>query len=165
VPWLAARNRRMWHKRDRSQDFVDQCKKDRPIENADIEPYALTREHIVRRANPTLNPEAVAAIVDATAGMVEAQIEEVARRYAPDNPLPRRPPFSWCRNPVTGEYCERLLNPFEICGLMSRHGFRASVSHVFRRPPLRWINRTRVRTLNRLLFCREPRFIVVGRKT
>ena len=39
-----------WHKRDRDVAFCDQLRRERPIENADVEPYAVMREKIIRSA-------------------------------------------------------------------------------------------------------------------
>ena len=154
----------MWQKRDRSWEYIDKLKKERPIENADIEPYAVMRERIIRESNATLSDQDVALIVDATAGMIERDIRDVAGRYRPGNALPERPRWSWCRNPVTGEYCERQLNPYDVAGIMRSQGMRASVRHAFRKMPLRMMNGVAFRPLNRKLFNLRPLFVVVGER-
>lgn len=152
--------RNMWQRRDRSWDYIEELKRDRPIENRDILPYAVMREQIVRQADPSLGEEAVAAIVDATAGLTQPDIERVAQDYASQTQLPTPPAYAWCRNPVTGEFCERLLNPFEIAECMTRHGFKTRVFHAFRKWPLRLANRIGVRALQTVLFNLRRLFVI-----
>lgn len=154
----------MWEMRDRSWDYVEALKRERPIENAGIKPYAALREEIVARANPRLDAVARAHIVQATAGLLKADIERFAREYSASAKLPVRPRFSWCRNPLTGEYCERLLHPYEIARSLERLGFRARVLHAFRRLPLRILNDVRIPGLNELLFNVRPIFLVCAIK-
>ena len=75
-----AETREMWWKRDRSGEFVEGLKRQRPIENQGIEPYAVMRERIVRLADTQITHEAVAALVDATAGLTQREIEAMACR-------------------------------------------------------------------------------------
>ncbi len=154
----------MWEKRDESQEFIDQLKKQRPIENKDARPYALMRQEIVERANPKLGGTEVAKIVRATRGLTQPDIERIASGFSEDTSLPEPPTLSWCRNPVTGEYCERQLDPYDIRDRMIRQGFSASVCHAFRQFPLRLFNHVDFRPLNTFLFGLRPIFLVVGRK-
>lgn len=154
----------MWTRRDASWDYIEELKRERPIENKNIEPYAVTRERLLRAANPTLGMKQIDELTGATAGLVQQDIELLAREYREGQSLPIPPAMSWCRDPVTGEYCERLLNPYEICEIMRRHGFVVRLRHAFRRFPLWWLNRTSPRLVSRLLFNRFPLFVVVGEK-
>lgn len=156
--------RRMWERRDTDWTYIEQLKKERPIENRDIRPYAEMREEIVRRSNPGLADDEVAKVVEATAGLIESPIEGISISHAPGNALPTREPLSWCRNPITGEYCEKQLDPYQVAAQMAVHGFSAVVRHGFRKRPFRWLNGTRVGPLNRWLFQLRPFFIIVGRK-
>src|SRR4051794_16120547 len=70
-PKQFAEFREMWRRRDRSHDYIEQLKRERPIENAGIEPYAVMRENIIRRVRSELAQDVVASLADATAGMVE----------------------------------------------------------------------------------------------
>lgn len=161
---LIDRSRGMWERRERSWEYIEQLKQERPIENRDIRPYAVIREDIVRRSNPQLHVEQVRAIVAATAGMVESQIAHLAESYTDEASLPTPPELSWCRNPTTGEYCERLLDPFEVVTMMERSGFRSHVRHAFRRLPLSLLNGLRFRPLNVWLFNLRGIFVIVGYK-
>jgi ubiquinone/menaquinone biosynthesis C-methylase UbiE len=152
----------LWRRRDCDWSFIEQLKRDRPEENRDIKPYAVMREEIVRAVNAGLADDGVQAIVRATAGLVETQIKGIAADYTPARALPSPPPLSWCRNPVTGEYCERQLDPAAVVDLMRSCGFRAHFRHGFRRWPLAALNGVQLAPLNSFLFQLRPFFIVVG---
>ncbi len=156
--------RKMWEQRDRAWEFIEKLKRERPIENQDIEPYAVSRDRIVRRSNPKLIDEEVAAVVAATAGMIEQEIVEVALSFADRLDLPTPPEYSWCRNPLTGEFCERQLDPFEVAEMMAARGFKTRVRHAFRRLPLRLLYGVTIRPLAKRLFSLRPIFVLVGRK-
>jgi ubiquinone/menaquinone biosynthesis C-methylase UbiE len=94
---------RMWVERDTSQDFIDELKRERPIENAEIEPYAVMRRRVIKEASPELAEESVAAIARATAGMTAREIRAFLADYHPGDRLPEPPAISWCRNPITEE--------------------------------------------------------------
>jgi ubiquinone/menaquinone biosynthesis C-methylase UbiE len=154
--------RELWKKRDSDWAFIEQLKRERPEENREIEPYAVMREAIVRKAKPSLADANVQALVAATAGLTQREIEWIAREYTPAFSLPTPPALSWCRNPVTGEYCERQLDPAVVVDVLRSVGFRAQFRHGFRRWPLRALNGVRLPVLNDWLFQLRPFFIVVG---
>jgi SAM-dependent methyltransferase len=155
---------KMWKRRDTDWRFIEELKKERPIENRDIKPYAVMRRDIVVQANPRLNDADVGKIVDATAGLTAKEIAPLARSYTPGKKLPNPPHSSWCRNPVTSEYCERHLDPFELAERLAAHGFVVEVRHGFRKAPLSWLNGIHIRWLNILLFNYRPYFMIVGTK-
>lgn len=156
---------RMWALRDRSHDFIDRLKRERPIENAGIEPYAVMRERIIRKANPRLPESEVTDLADATAGLIEPDIVAVASSHAPGDELPTPPKYSWSRNPVTGEYCERQLNPYELARAIDAAGFTGStVRHAFRQFPLRPLNGVQLRPLNERLFAKRSVFVIVSER-
>jgi hypothetical protein len=82
----------------------------------------------------------------------------------PGNSASHTPAFSWYRNPETGEYGERLLNPFELADRLRRCGFRVSVQHAFAKCPLRLFNRTGLRTVQKALFHLKPAFVPAAQK-
>jgi ubiquinone/menaquinone biosynthesis C-methylase UbiE len=156
--------RQMWRRRDRDWEMIEELKQKFPEDNLESRPYAVMREEIVRQANPGLVDGDVARIVEATAGLTQPEIVGVASRYGPGAELPTPPPLSWCRNPITGEYCEKQLDPFAVAELMQASGFAAQVRHGFRRFPLSALNRVGIRPINHLLFQLRPFFILVGIK-
>ena len=159
---------KMWLERDASHELVETLKAERPIENASIEPYAVMRQRLISEKNPGLSPESIDVLVSATAGLNKKQIEQLADSYVPGNSLPTRPALSWCRNPITGEYCERLLDPFEVAGFARKQGLKARVwHHRFNRMPLTLlnvINGLPLEWVNRLVFRLRPQFAVTVRK-
>jgi SAM-dependent methyltransferase len=154
--------RRMWQLRDVDWNYINELKRQRPEENRGIRPYATIREEIIRAANPAIGSDAVKALVDATAGLVKAEIERAAAAYPTALPVP--PAYSWCRDPLSGEYCERQLDPFEVADLMRSCGYKTHVRHGFRRRPVSWFNGARLPLVNRWLFQLKPFFVLVGVK-
>jgi len=154
----------MWKKRDASWEFIDLIKKRYPVENEDIEPYRYTRTRLIREANKELDDDTVHKLAVATAGMVEPDISNFAQQFSLGERMPEPPAFEWCRNPVTGEYCERLLHPYGVADELANRGFKVSVEHVFGRSPLRALNRVTFRPLSDLLFNIRPGFKIVARR-
>src|SRR5271166_5351587 len=94
--------------------------------------------------------------------MLKAEIEKIAVSFNKGTPLPIRPELDWCRNPITGEYAERLLNLFEMADMLRKRGFFVEVRHGFRRKPLHFLNGIQFKPLNILLFNVRPVFILVA---
>lgn len=153
-----------WKERDRSWKHIEEIRERFPADNADAEPYAVMREKILRAANPRLDDSAIATLATATAGLTRKDIEPLARDYQPGKPLPTPPRFSWCRNPETGEYSERQLDPFEIQQQLAAHGLKASVYHGFRKFPLSLLNSVPFPPLNKALFGLREYFLIAGYK-
>jgi 2-polyprenyl-3-methyl-5-hydroxy-6-metoxy-1,4-benzoquinol methylase len=154
----------MWQERESSWKWSEYLRSIRPIEHQDARPFAVMREEIVRAANPNLDQRAVQALVDATAGLLKPEIETIATNFKIGMPLPVRSVYDWCRNPVTGEYAERLFDPFALAKLLRDAGFRTKVRHFFRKFPLNVANSIQFWPLNYLLFNLRPQFIVYGEK-
>jgi SAM-dependent methyltransferase len=158
----------MWALRDGSAEYTDKLKQERPIENEDIEPYAVMRRRIIAQRRPDLH-DGLESLTAATAGMDQSEIEALCSGYKPGDRLPTPPALSRCRNPVTGEYCERLLDPFEVAAMARRAGLRAWVyPHRFNRFPLTVLNLldpVPFRWLKRAFFRLKPQFVVVVEKS
>jgi 2-polyprenyl-3-methyl-5-hydroxy-6-metoxy-1,4-benzoquinol methylase len=154
----------MWNERENSWKWAEFLRSIRPIEHGEARPFAVMREEIVRAANPNLDERAVKSVVGATAGLLKADIERFAISYKPGMALPTRPKYDWCRNPLTGEYAERLFDPFALAKQLTDTGFKTKVGHFFRRFPLSLANSMQFRALNRLLFNVRPHFVIYGEK-
>lgn len=154
----------MWEKREHSWEWSDYLRKIRPIEHRDAKPFAVMRAEIVRAANPSLGETSVQAIVDATPGLLKPEIEKFAANFKYARSLPKRKEVDWCRNPETGEYAERLFDPFELAKMIRGRGFHARVHHFMRKFPLNMMNSVQFRPLNRLLFSFRPLFIIYAVK-
>jgi SAM-dependent methyltransferase len=155
----------MWHEREHSWDWIAKLKNWRPIEHGNARPFAIMREDIVRKAYPNLCNEAVETIVTNTAGLVKSEIEQLARKYYPAMKFPEIGEYDRCRNPETGEYAERLLDPYKLAQMLQDAGFRTRVRHCFRRFPLNFMNDIQLRPLNNYLFNLRGSFMVVGEKS
>ena len=154
----------MWRARDSSWPFVEKLKAERPIENADAEPYAATRRRLIAGAAPAISERALTALTAATAGLVEGDVMAAVGTFERTGELPVPPVHSWCRNPVTGEYCERLLDPFEVARAVAGAGLEPRVHHAVRRWPLSWGNSVKTRWASSALFRWRSVFIIVARK-
>jgi hypothetical protein len=154
----------MWKERELSWKWCEYLRSIRPIEHGDAKPFAVMREEIVRGANPNLEQRTIQMLVNVTAGLRKSEIEQLAVNFKPGMPLPTKPDYDWCRNPLTGEYAERLFDPFVLANVMKRAGFRTRVRHFFRKFPLNLANSIQFRPLNYLLFNMRSVFVLYGEK-
>jgi SAM-dependent methyltransferase len=154
----------MWHDREYSWDWIAKLKNWRPVEHGNAKPFAVMRRDIVREANPKLDDEAVGIVVDRTAGLIKLEIAQLAREYQPGMKFPFIDQYDRCRNPETGEYAERLLDPYKLVKLLQECGFKTNIRHCFRRFPLSHINAIAFRPLNNYLFNLRGAFMIVGEK-
>lgn len=154
-----------WDERDNSWDHVNWLKTEvRPVEHADAKPYGVMREETIRATDPNLDESAVARLRKATAGMIDSEIVEAVVAFKKSGALPTPDPFRWCRNPQTGEYSERLLDPFELRQMLKARGFKVNLRHMASRFPLSLLNGMEFKPLNKLLYARSPHFILVAEK-
>jgi hypothetical protein len=152
---------KMWIQRDASPEFLHGLQKERPEENKDAKPYAAMREEIIKAAFPQIAAHTLRTLVDATAGQTQPEILASVDRYSRDGSLPRRPKNAWCRNPLTGEYCERQFDPFELKLQLRGIGFRVRLLQTFRRGgPLRLLSRYDCPPLNRVIFRWRASFVL-----
>jgi SAM-dependent methyltransferase len=154
----------MWEKRENAWEWSNYLRGIRPIEHKDARPFRVMRQEIVTAANPNLNLQEIEMVVASTAGLLKQEIEKIARNYKTGMPLPERQDYDWCRNPETGEFAERLFDPFALANKMREVGFKTQVQHMFRKFPLRLANSIQLKGFNRLMFNIRPVFIVFGRK-
>ena len=161
---LMAEMEEMWVRRDTDWAYINELKRQRPIENADIAPYQAMRTEIIQAHLPSLDPEKVEVLARATAGLTRPDINAAVDAYVENATLPTPPERSWCRDPETGEYCERQLDPYELAELLNQAGFRTRVRHGFRKLPLAWLNDVGFAPLNRALFNLRSFFIVTAER-
>lgn len=157
----------MWKERDESWEHAEWLKAAiRPVEHKDAKPYAAMRDAIVAEVAPELDAATRAKIVAATAGLIRSEIIAAVERFKAAGTLPERPPFSWCRNPETGEYAERLLDPFAMRDMLRAAGFASvALRHGFNRFPHRLLNGVAFRPLNEFLFDLRGLFILIADKS
>jgi SAM-dependent methyltransferase len=156
---------KMWAERDTSHAHVDWLKTEiRPVEHQNAKPYAVMREEMIRGAVTPLAEPDVKKLVFATAGMVRQEIENATRTYVATGELPIRPEFSWCRNPETGEYAERLLDPFELQDMLNSAGFVTTLGHAFTKLPFNYMNFIHSRMLSKAIFGKRRLFLLCAEK-
>jgi len=154
----------MWKERDGSWEHAQWLAAEvRPVEHAGAKPYAVMREEILTTV-PSLDDTARQNLVAATAGMVRPEILAAAEAYSQHGTLPTRPDFSWCRNPETGEYAERLLDPFEMKEMLRAAGFKAKLRHIFRKAPFHLANGIDFKPVNKKLFDMRAQFALIAEK-
>jgi SAM-dependent methyltransferase len=151
-----------FNKRETSWDWANYLRSIRPIEHRDARPFQVMREEIIQAANPDITTDDVERLVWCTAGMLKPDIEKLAKDYKPGDSLPPRRKVDWCRNPETGEFAERLFDPYELAEMFKERGMSAMVLHCFRRIPLRFLNNIQFRPVNHILFNRKPEFAIVA---
>ena len=154
----------MWKERDRSWEHAKWLESDvRPVEHKGAKPYAVMREEIIAESGIELDDASRTKLVEATAGLKRTEILEAVNGFMADGTVPVKPEFSWCRNPETGEYAERLLDPFQMAGWMKSSGFKnVQVRHAFLKFPYRLFNGVQLRPFNEWLFDKRAMFILVG---
>lgn len=155
----------MWQKRESSWEWANYLRSIRPVEHADARPFELMRREIVTAANPSLPEPIVERIVSGTKGALKKDIERIARAGGEGLASLPDPGLDWCRNPVTGEFAERLFDPYSLESILKSAGFRASVFHAFRRWPLHTLNKIRFHPLNVLLFNVKQDFTIYAEKS
>jgi ubiquinone/menaquinone biosynthesis C-methylase UbiE len=154
----------MWNQRERSWEWSNYLRSIRPVEHGEARPFELMRREIVQAANPTLDEASVQSIVDATPGMLKPEIEEIAVSFSTGSSLPIRRKLDWCRDPVTGEYAERLFDPFDLADMIRKRGFSVKIRHGFNRKPLNLLNGIQFKPMNIALFNLRPIFVLVAEK-
>ena len=156
----------MWKERDASWEHADWLRNEvRPVEHANAKPYGAMRAEIIAETGIDFTSDELERLVAATAGMIRPEILKAAKAFRDTGILPTPPQFSWCRNPETGEYAERLLDPFELRDMLRAAGFRdVSLQHGFSKFPFRLANRINFRPVNEILFDRRGLFHLLARK-
>lgn len=155
----------MWAERDTSWEHAEWLKTEiRPVEHADAKPYSAMREAIILEQQDFAEAD-LARLVKATAGLTRREIVDAVAAFRASGSLPTPDPFGWCRNPETGEYAERLLDPFELREMLKNAGFgKVQLRHGFNKFPHRLLNGIEFRPLNELLFDQRGLFLLLAEK-
>ena len=90
--------------------------------------YRTMRADIIRRHAPDLAPGDVAMLASSTRGMVEDGIRAAVDRFRATGQRPEPPahPTNTC-DPLTGNWAEHLMDPFDLAAELSEAGMRAGV--------------------------------------
>jgi ubiquinone/menaquinone biosynthesis C-methylase UbiE len=154
-----------WQERDDSWEHANWLRDEvRPVEHANAKPYGVMREEHIRKIAPELSDGDVAKLRAGTAGMIYREIDQALADFKRDGTVPTRDEYRWCRNPETGEYSERLLDPFELEDMLKARGFKVRLRHLFRKFPYRLLNETGLRAVQKRVFNIRPHFVLVAKK-
>ena len=154
----------MWARRDSDPTYLAEIRRSRPEDNAHTRPYSDMRRDIIAGSFPQLDDASLDDLSRNTVGLVRDEIVESIKLYLAGRPIVQADPKGLCRDPESKEYCERLLDPFEIRQVARAAGLRVSLrpdSHTLLR---RFLFRE-ARLLNPLLFRAKPGFVVLAERT
>jgi SAM-dependent methyltransferase len=93
----------------------------------DRENYVTIRKQAIRRAAPDAPDSDLATLVARTRGELLPEVERIALDYARNGALPPRRAPSVPRDPISGQYMERLLDPVRSMRLIDAQGFRTQL--------------------------------------
>ena len=93
-------------------------------------PFADMRREMILKLEPNFSSSQLKYLVDKTAGMYGKEIDAAVYEYKEGGKVRSRKGFKF-RNPRTGEFPERPLNPFRISNIMKEQGFSCSALPTF----------------------------------
>lgn len=165
--WLHRKTRtriqEMWVRRDRDPEYLEELRRERPEDNASTRPFRDVRRDIIRSSFPHVEDSLLDELATDTMGLVREEIIESVKLHLGGKPMLAPDSKALGRDPVTKEFCERLLDPYEVREAACAEGFQAWLrpdSHT----RLRWFLFHGVRMLNPLLLRIKPGFVLVARR-
>jgi hypothetical protein len=94
-------------------------------------PYFVIRREMIHDRFPEMDPLKIDFLSRATAGMFGEEIFNAVEDFKKNGKIPNIPKFRY-RNPITGEYPEKEINPFALKEMLKRVGFDVSfVPHFY----------------------------------
>jgi ubiquinone/menaquinone biosynthesis C-methylase UbiE len=88
-------------------------------------PYFEVRKEMIHKKFPKMDLERVNSLSRATSGMFGDEIYEAIHEFERGGAISERPKFRY-RNPMTGEFPEKELNPFALKSMLEETGFEVS---------------------------------------
>jgi ubiquinone/menaquinone biosynthesis C-methylase UbiE len=88
-------------------------------------PYFTIRQKMILENFPQMDPVKIEFLSRATAGMFGDEIFKAVEDFEKNGKVVNKPAFPY-RNPTTGEYPEKEINPFSLRKLLEGAGFEAS---------------------------------------
>ncbi len=114
------RRRRFWQKIERGP--VDPSM----FRSTDIPlPFIEVRKKMILEKFPKMDREKIQLLSRETVGMFGNEIFEAAGKFEKTGRIPARPKFRY-RNPVTGEFPEREINPIRLKVMLREKGFETA---------------------------------------
>jgi len=93
-------------------------------------PFYEIRQKMILEKFPQMDPEKVKLFSRKTAGMFGDEIFEAIRELEETGEISKHPEFPY-RNPMTGEYPEKEINPFRFKRVLQDKGFEVSFTPYF----------------------------------
>lgn len=93
----------------------------------DNEHYIGIRKEVIRSLVPHLPSADLKLLLDRTRGELIEEVKRAAEEYKRNGIIPHRTSPCAPRDPLTGQYMERLLDPYETMTIMDAQGFRTSL--------------------------------------
>lgn len=93
-------------------------------------PYIEIRRKLINEKFPQISTEKIDFLSQETAGMFGEEIFSAVKEFEKDGKMPHKPIFPY-RNPITGEFPEKEINPFRLGGLLKKRGFEVSFTPYF----------------------------------
>jgi hypothetical protein len=115
-------------KKQIEKEYKDREKKWGHKERDCLKAYLKVREEMILKYAPDLNKKEIEYLAKATRGMIEADIKKCVNEYLETGLFPKEPshPTNTC-DPYTGNWEERLMDPYQLKDILSKTGFRAEV--------------------------------------
>jgi SAM-dependent methyltransferase len=88
-------------------------------------PFIEVRRKMILEKFPQMDREKIQLLSQETAGMFGNEILEAVAKFEKTGRIPARPKFRY-RNPITGEFPEREINPLRLKMMLIKKGFEAS---------------------------------------
>jgi len=118
--WGRVRRRMFWRKIE--QGPVDPS----AFRSTDVLlPFIEVRQKMILEKFPQMDREKVQLLSQETKGMFGNEIFEAVEKFQKTGRIAARPKFRY-RNPMTGEFPEREINPFRLKMMLIKRGFEAS---------------------------------------
>jgi hypothetical protein len=89
--------------------------------------YQPWREEIIRKVWPEVQPATLADLRNRTRGYIQPEIESAVQEYRDSGKMPRDRRPCPPRDPYSGQYMERLMDPFATARDIDAVGFRTKV--------------------------------------
>lgn len=93
-------------------------------EAIDSEHYVSVRAEAIRSVAPLVTDADLKVLIDRTRGELIDDVKRAAEDYRESGTVPPQKPACAPRDPLTGQYMERLLDPHETVSTMDAQGFR-----------------------------------------
>lgn len=90
-------------------------------------PYQADREAFIKKMCPQIESQSISKIAQRTRGLLLSELSEVLNEYSKKGTYPKDKSNCVPRNPCTGEYAERLLDPFKTSRQIDAEGFTTYV--------------------------------------